>query len=164
VRLSRRTSFMLALSLGCAFVLLASQPAAAKNGPVITRFTDSGRFVDTDLCGYPIRVAWHERGRVYEWYDSDGNVTRLVVHDTFYETARANGKVAIGIDREKLTDTQQGDYVFTGSWIYFLPDGSHIQNAGRLEVPYDFSTIVSEHGPHPIAEGRLAELFCPAMS
>jgi hypothetical protein len=31
-------------------------------------------------------------------------------------------------------------------------------------VPYDFSTIVSEHGPHPIAEGRLAELFCPPMS
>ncbi len=76
---------------------------------------------------------------------------------------RANGKVATGIDREKVVNAQDGSYVFTGSWIFFLPDGSHIQNAGRLETTYD-GTILSEHGPHPIAEGRLAELFCPPMS
>jgi hypothetical protein len=162
--MGRRTSLMLALCLGCAGLLLQSQPAVASSGPVITRFTDSGRFVDGDLCGYPIHVAWHENGRVYEWYDADGNLTRRKVHDAFIETAAANGKVARGADRETLTDNMDGSYVFTGSWIFFLPDGSHIQNAGRIQVPYDFSTILSDHGPHPIIEGHLADEFCPPMS
>jgi hypothetical protein len=58
--MGRRTSVMLALCLGCAGLLLPSQQALAASGPVITRFTDSGRFVDSELCGYPIRVVWHE--------------------------------------------------------------------------------------------------------
>ena len=138
--------------------------ALARSGPEFERFTDAGRFVDRQLCGYPIRVAWHEQGRVSTWLDSNGKVDRLVVHDQFFETATANGKVATGIDRQTLRNDEQGTYLFTGSWIYFLPDGSHIQNAGRIEVPYDFSTILSEHGQHPIIEGRLAELFCAAMA
>jgi len=130
---------------------------------VIERFTDSGSFVDTSLCGFPVHVAWREKGRVYSWFDADGNLDHLVVHHVFSEIDRANGKVATGIDREKLTNTQQGYYLFTGSWIFFLPDGSHIQTAGRSHVTYD-GAVLSDRGPHPIDEGRLAELFCPPMS
>ena len=84
-------------------------------------------------------------------------------HSVFSETVRANGKVATGIDRETFVNAQDGTYLFTGSWIFFLSVGSHIQTAGRLATIYG-GTILSEHGPHPIAEGRLAELFCPRMS
>ena len=163
--MGRRMTMLLALCLGCAsFSSLPSQAALAESAPVTTRFTDSGRFVDSELCGYPIHVAWHEAGRVYEWYDADGNLTRRKVHDAFFETDHANGKVATGVDRETLTDDMNGSFLFTGSWIFFLPDGSHIQNAGRIEVPYDFHSIVSEHGQHPIIDGHLADEFCPPMS
>jgi len=154
---------IVAVVLGCA--ALWSQPthAMARSGPVISRYTDGGSFVDDELCGYPIHVRWHEHGRVYEWFDAEGNLDHLVVHKVFSEVARANGKVATGVDRQKLVNDQQGSYLFTGSWIFFLPDGSHIQSAGRLREAYD-GTILSESGKHPVDEGRLAELFCPAMA
>jgi len=157
------TARILALCLGCSALLFQPVHAMARSGPVISRYTDGGTFVDTELCGYPILVRWHEHGRVYEWLDADGNLDHLVVHKVFSEVARANGKVATGIDRQKLVNDQQGSYLFTGSWIFFLPDGTHIQSAGRLQEAYD-GTILSEHGPHPVDEGRLAELFCPAMA
>ena len=158
-------SWAKALLVGMAATLLmATAPAIADAaGPEIETFTDSGSFVDTDLCGFPLHVSWQEEGTVYQWFDADGNLVYLKRHEVFSEVARANGKVATGVDRQNFVNDQQGHYVFTGSWIYFLPDGSHIQNAGRIRTTYD-GQILSEHGPHPIAEGRLAELFCPPMS
>jgi hypothetical protein len=153
------------LLLGLAATLLmASAPGVANaTDPEIETFTDSGSFVDTGLCGFPIHVSWQEEGTVYKWFDADGNLVLLRRHEAFSEVARANGKVATGVDRQNFVNDQEGHYVFTGSWIFFLPDGSHIQNAGRIQTTYD-GQILSEHGPHPIVEGRLAELFCPPMS
>jgi hypothetical protein len=158
-------SWTKALLVGPAAVLLmASAPGIADaTGPEIDTFTDSGSFVDRDLCGFPVRVAWQEEGTVYQWFDADGNLVYLKRHEVFSEVARANGKVATGVDRQNFVNDQNGHYVFTGSWIFFLPDGSHIQNEGRIQTTYE-GEILSEHGPHPIAEGRLAELFCPPMS
>ena len=102
-------------------------------------------------------------GTLYRWFDANGNLVRFTKHSVFTEVDRANGKVATGVDRENVVDVQQGDDVLTGSWIFFLPDGSHIQTAGRIQISYD-EDVLSEHGPHPVAEGRLAELFCPPMS
>src|SRR5438552_7026191 len=79
-------------------------------------------FTDTSLCGYPIHVRWHEEGRVDQWFDAHGNLIRLVVHHVFTEVDRANGKVATGIDREKLTSDERDTYTQTGSWIFFLPN------------------------------------------
>jgi hypothetical protein len=76
---------------------------------------------------------------------------------------RANGKVATGIDREKLTSDERDTYTRTGSWIFLVPDG-HIQTAGRITAMLDTSATLSEHGPHPVADGQLAALFCPAMA
>jgi hypothetical protein len=59
--------------------------------------------------------------------------SRCSRHEVFSEVARANGKVATGVDRENFVNDQQGHYVFTGSWIFFMPDGSHSQNAGRIQ-------------------------------
>jgi hypothetical protein len=147
-----------------ATLLMVSAPGIANaTGPEIEQFTDSGSFVDTSLCGFPIHVSWQEEGTVYLWFDANGNLVFLKRHEVFSEVARANGKVATGFDRQNFVNDQKGNYVFTGSWIFFLPDGSHIQNAGRIQTTYD-GQILSEHGPHPIAEGRLAELFCPPMS
>ena len=147
-----------------ATLLMVSAPGIANaTGPEIEQFTDSGSFVDTSLCGFPIHVSWQEEGTVYEWFDANGNLVLIKRHEVFSEVARANGKVASGVDREKFVNTQKGNYLFTGSWIFFLPDGSHIQNAGRIRLTYK-GQILSERGPHPIDEGRLAELFCPPMS
>ena len=65
-------------------------------------------------------------------------------HEVFSEVARANGKVPTGVDRQNFVNDQKGNYVFTGSWIFFLPDGSHIQNAGRIQTTDD-GQILSEH-------------------
>jgi hypothetical protein len=146
-----------------ATLMVGAAGIANATGPQITPFTDSGSFVDRSLCGFPIHVSWQEEGTVYQWFDGSGNLVLLRRHEVFSEVARANGKVATGVDRRNFVNDQEGHYVFTGSWIFFLPDGSHIQNAGRLETTYD-EQILSEHGLHPIAEGRLAELFCPPMS
>jgi hypothetical protein len=158
-------SWAKALLVGLAATLLiTSAPGiASATGPEIERFTDSGSFVDTSLCGFPIHVSWQEEGTVYQWFDANGNLVYLKRHEVFSEVARANGKVATGVDRQNFVNDQQGNYVFTGSWIFFLPDGSHIQNAGRLQTT-DEGQILSEHGQHPIAEGLLAERFCPPMS
>jgi hypothetical protein len=147
-----------------AALLMTSAPGIADaTSPEIESFTDSGSFLDTSLCGFSIHVSWQEEGTVYQWFDANGNLVLLRRHEVFSEVARANGKVATGFDRQNFVNDQKGNYVFTGSWIFFLPDGSHIQNAGRIQTTYD-GQILSEHGPHPIAEGRLAEFFCPPMS
>lgn len=160
--IKRLISSMLVIS-ACA-LLLDAGPAFAKGAPTVSYFTDGGSFTDTSLCGYPIHVRWHERGRVDQWLDPQGNLIRLVVHHVFSEVDRANGKVATGIDREKLTSDEQDTYTQTGSWIFFLPDGSHIQTAGRITATLDTGSTLSEHGPHPVADGLLAALFCPAMA
>jgi hypothetical protein len=162
--MKRITSSMLVVVSACALVLLLPGSALAKGAPVVTPFTDGGSFTDTSLCGYPIHVQWHEQGRVDEWFDAHGNLIRLVVHHVFSEVDRANGKVATGIDREKLTSDERDTYTQTGSWIFFLPDGSHIQTAGRITATLDTGATLSEHGPHPVADGQLAALFCPAMA
>jgi hypothetical protein len=161
----RRLQVRGVLLLGVAATLvLALTPAVAtaSRGPVRDRYRDSGSFVDTDLCGFQLHVSYQDVGRLYWWYDAAGHLTRFTKHAVFSEVVRANGKVAFGVDRTNLTNEQEGSYVLTGSWIFFLPDGSHIQNAGRIEYDYD-DEVVSQHGPHPIADGRLAELFCRAM-
>lgn len=157
-----RRAWVLFIAATATLVLAPAPPALAK-GPQIEHYFDSGSFVDTGLCGFPVRVSYRDEGTLYRWFDAEGNLDLFVKHSVFSETVRANGKVATGIDREKVVNAQDGSYLFTGSWIFFLPDGSHIQTAGRMETTYD-GTILSEHGPHPIAEGRLAELFCPPMS
>jgi hypothetical protein len=157
-----RTSAVL-LAGACA-LMAQSGSALAKGGPVRSTFTDGGSFTDTSLCGYPIHIRWHEQGRVDQWFDAQGNLIRLVVHHVYSEVDRANGKVATGIDREKLTSDEKETYTQTGSWIFFLPDGSHIQTAGRITAKLDTGETISEHGQHPVADGRLAELFCPAMA
>ena len=157
-------SWAKALLGGMATILMLSAPGIANaSGPEISTFTDSGSFVDRELCGFPIHVSWQEQGTVYGWMDADGNVTLLRRHEVFSEVDRADGKVATGVDRQNFVNDQRGHFVFTGSWIFFLPDGSHIQNAGRIRTS-DEGEILSEHGPHPIFDGRLAELFCPPMS
>lgn len=161
--MKRLISLMLVVAGACALVV-SPGPALAKGAPVVTSFTDGGSFTDTSLCGYPIHVRWHEQGRVDEWFDAHGNLIRLVVHHVFSEIDRANGKVATGIDRERLTSNEQDTYTQTGSWIFFLPDGSHIQTAGRITATLDTGATLSEHGPHPVADGQLAALFCPAMA
>src|SRR5256885_557385 len=90
------------LVAGACVFLLPSGSALAKGAPVRSTFTDGGSFTDTSLCGYPTHIRWHEQGRVDQWFDARGNLIRLVVHHVFTEVDRANGKVATGIDREKL--------------------------------------------------------------
>jgi hypothetical protein len=153
----------LIVGMAASLVLAFAPGIANASGPQIERYRDSGSFVDTSLCGFPIHVSYQDEGRIYRWFDANGNLTLFVRHSVFSEVARANGKVATGVDREKFVNTQKGNYLFTGSWIFFLPDGSHIQNAGRIRLTYK-GQILSERGPHPIDEGRLAELFCPPMS
>jgi hypothetical protein len=153
----------LGMGIAASLVMVLAPGVADAAGPEIAHYHDSGSFVDRDLCGFPLHVSYQDRGTLYRWYDADGNLTRFVRHSVFSEVVRANGKVATGVDRESLFDRQDGVFVLTGSWIFFMPDGSHIQSAGRLELNYD-EEFLSAHGPHPIAEGRQAELFCPSMS
>ena len=151
------------VGLAVSLVVLLAPGMANASGPQVEHYRDSGSFVDTELCGYPIHVSYQDVGTLYRWYDANGNLVRFTKHSVFSEVDRANGKVATGVDRENLFDTQDGYDVLAGSWIFFLPDGSHIQTAGRIQLSYDGETL-SEHGPHPFADGRLAELFCPPMS
>jgi len=156
-------SATLLVGVAASLVMTLVPGLAQASGPQIERYRDVGSFVDKKLCGFPVHVSYQDVGTLYRWYDADGNLTLFVKHSVFTEVARANGKVATGVDREKLVDAQQGHDVLTGSWIFFLPDGSHIQNAGRIQFSYS-GHVQSEHGPHPIEEGRMAELFCPPMS
>jgi len=151
------------LGIVVSFVIALAPSIANASGPQVEHYRDSGSFVDTELCGFPIHVSYQDVGTLYRWFDANGNLVRFTKHSVFTEVDRANGKVATGVDRENVVDVQQGDDVLTGSWIFFLPDGSHIQTAGRIQISYD-EDVLSEHGPHPVAEGRLAELFCPPMS
>src|SRR5205085_986469 len=140
------------LGIVVSFVIALAPGMANASGPEIEHYRDSGSFVDTELCGFPIHVSYQDVGTLYRWFDANGNLVRFTKHS-----------VSTDVDRANVVDVQQGDDVLTGSWIFFLPDGSHIQTAGRIQISYD-EDVLSEHGPHPVAEGRLAELFCPPMS
>jgi hypothetical protein len=154
---------VLLVGIAASLVMSFAPGVASASGPQVEHYKDSGSFVDRELCGYPIHVSYNDEGTLYRWFDADGNLVRFSKHSVFSEVARANGKVATGVDRENVVDTQDGYDLLTGSWIFFLPDGSHIQTAGRIQLAYG-GDILSEHGPHPVEEGRLAELFCPPMS
>ncbi|HEY2803264.1 MAG TPA: hypothetical protein VGJ67_05035 [Actinomycetota bacterium] len=153
----------LVVGIAVSFALSLAPGIANASGPQVEHYRDSGSFVDTELCGFPIHVSYRDVGTLYRWFDANGNLVRFTKHSVFSEVDRANGKVATGVDRENLVDTQDGFDLLTGSWIFFLPDGSHIQTAGRIELAYD-GDVLTEHGPHPVEEGKLAELFCPPMS
>jgi hypothetical protein len=154
---------VLILGVATTLLILAVPGMANASGPQVEHYKDSGSFVDSDLCGFPIHVSYQDEGTLYRWFDANGNLVRFSKHSVFSEVARANGKVATGVDRENVVDVQKGYDVLTGSWIFFMPDGSHIQTAGRIQLAYG-GDILSEHGPHPVEEGKLAELFCPPMS
>ena len=151
------------IGIAASLLIMLVPGVATAQGPEFERYTYHGSFVDTDLCGFDLHITWRFHARATTWTDASGEATRWVQHGVFSEVVRANGKVATGVDRQKVVDGQNGSLLITGSWIFFLPDGSHIQNAGRLELTYD-GEILSDRGPHPIEEGRLAELFCAAMS
>jgi hypothetical protein len=153
----------LVVGIAVSFVIALAPGIANASGPQVEHYKDSGSFVDTELCGFPIHVSYQDVGTLYRWFDANGNLVRFTKHSVFSEVDRANGKVATGVDRENLVDTQDGFDLLTGSWIFFLPDGSHIQTAGRIRLSYG-GDVLSEQGPHPVAEGQLAELFCPPMS
>jgi hypothetical protein len=46
-----------------ASLVLAPAPPAQAKGPEIEHYFDSGSFVDTDLCGFPLRVSYRDEER-----------------------------------------------------------------------------------------------------
>ncbi len=61
----------LLVGLAATLPITSASGVASATGPEIEPFTDSGSFVDTSLCGFPIHVSWQEEGTVYQWFDAE---------------------------------------------------------------------------------------------
>ena len=162
MRASRRLIAVGAVALVAA--LAAAMPAGATQ-PSRGTFDSTDSFTDTEVCaaapwGFDVFVLEHEYGFFDVFFDKQGNVVKVIVHNNYDATITANGKTI----HERDTST-----------TFFYPDGSreagltvHIQGPGGI-VQLDAGQIVRDadgnvlytHGPHPQLSG---ETFCPALA
>lgn len=108
---------------------------------------------------FDIQVTGYDNVTVKDTYDNQGNLVRVEVHDKQVATASANGKTLSQSEDATITDDYVGD---TETWDgvairYTTPSGKHvIQDTGKIVFDLTTGSILSEHGPHPFAEGSTA--------
>src|SRR5947207_14414596 len=82
-----------------ASLLMVLAPGLAHaSGPSVERYRDSGSFVDSTLCGFRIHVAYQDIGRIYRWFDADGNLVLFVKHTDVWRVALLNDKRDIRVE------------------------------------------------------------------
>ena len=150
-----------------AAVLAASATAAQ---PTITRGgTFTGTTTLTGVCSFPVDVTFSQTFTEIDYFDENGNLTRVFIHAVEQDVFSANGKTLTGepftVNTDVLFDGEGNVTHVYGSGIFeriILPDGSLFLSAGRG----DFIAHPGESfllSPDVGAKGNIAG-FCAALS
>ena len=151
--------------LGASCALVVCVPTGARAAPPDRgTFDISDQFSDPDYCaafGFSFDVTYHEHGFFDVYFDSQGNVVRVVVHHHVDFVLTANGK--------SLIESDNFISIFTADNIREIGSFAHIQGDHAGIVLRDAGQIVFDaqdnllyvRGPHPQFFG---ETFCAALA
>jgi hypothetical protein len=160
------------LSSVAAAVLAAAafaQTAAAVE-PIREDVSFTGTAVLADVCAFPVNVEFTVTGTQTTFFDQNGNITRIQIHNVEQDVFSANGKTLVGLpftfNIQVLFDPDSGEvtHVFASGVASRvpLPGGDFFLTAGRI----DFAAHPGEPfivQPDVGAQGNL-EGFCAALS
>jgi hypothetical protein len=145
--------------------------SAVADAPIKEDFSFSdATSVLTDVCSFPVTVVFSGTGTETDFFDRDGNLTRIEVHQVEQDVFTANGKTLVGLpytfNIQVLFDPQTGEvtHVFASGIVSRvpLPGGDFFLTAGRADFAahpgVDF--LVQ---PDVGLQGNLAG-FCAALS
>jgi hypothetical protein len=163
----RRFLFMAAAAvLGAA--ALAQSAAAVE--PIREDFTFSDTVVLTDVCSFPVTVEYTATGTETLFFDQDGNLTRVQIHQVEQDVFTANGRTLVGLpytfNLQVLFDPDTGEvthvYASGVASRVPLPGGDFFLTAGRVDfLAHPGATFLLQ--PDVGAQGNLAG-FCAALS
>ena len=155
---------VLALVVGAA--VFAS--AAAADRPATFHYTTTGSAVLTDICAFPVTVDFTADVTETDFVDTNGNVTRVVLHLVEQDTFTANGNTLVGLpytaNLEILFDSSGNVTHIYGEGVaerIQLPNGSLFLTAGRSDFighPEGFVLVPDVGTPGDVTG------FCAALS
>jgi hypothetical protein len=150
-----RASMAAALPL-VGLLLMTSGGAALARPPETGRFSFVDDFYD-NACGFPIHLVHQVDGTFQAFFDAQGVVTKVMVHQHWSGTDTANGKSIF--ERGAVTDAYDfvaGEVITqteTGQIHGMIPRG--VQDGhDRGLIVFDLvnGPILTEHGQHPGAD------------
>ena len=144
--------------------------APAAVAPIKEDFTFSGETaVLTDVCSFPVTVVFGGTGTEIDFFDENGNLTRIQIHQVEQDVFTANGKTLVGLpytfNLQVLFDPESGEvtHVFASGLVSRvpLPGGDVFLTAGRLDFIANDADFLLQ--PDFGAQGNIAG-FCAALS
>jgi hypothetical protein len=164
----RRLLFIVAAAvLGAA--ALAQSAAAVR--PIKEDFTFSdATAVLTDVCSFPVTVVFGGTGTEIDFFDQNGDLTRVEIHQVEQDVFTANGKTLVGVpytfNVQVLFDPESGEvtHVFASGVASRvpLPGGGFFLTAGRLDFEaHPGADFLLQ--PDVGTQGNIAG-FCAALS
>jgi hypothetical protein len=133
----RRLLFVLA---AVALAAGALAPAAAATPPIMEEFSFTDTNVLTDVCAFPITIEATVSGTVTVFFDQEGNVTMVLIHNTEQDVFSANGNSLTGVpftfETQILIDSSgEVTNVFANGLVEKvpLPDGTLFITSGRVD-------------------------------
>jgi hypothetical protein len=148
----------------------ALAPTAAAVEPIKEDISFSATGVLTDVCSFPVTVEATLTGTETSFFDDEGNLTRLQIHNVEQDVFSANGRTLTGLpftfNIRVLFDPDSGEvtHVYASGLASRvpLPGGDFFLTAGRIDFAAhpDTPFIIQ---PDVGAQGNLAG-FCAALS
>ncbi len=144
-------------------------PSMAASGHPPKRFPpriDSGSFVDTETCGFPITFAFHSRITDTIYFDSSGTPVRerFLVKQPSLDTAKGTTLRENDVFSDVIDYRTGKEWLVGATFKIAAPGLGHVLlQAGRSVFDLD-GNLLFVAGPHPLLEGQdpFAE-FCGAF-
>jgi hypothetical protein len=164
----RRLLFILAAAVLGAAILAQSAAAVAPIREDFT-FTDATAIL-TDVCSFPVTVVYAGTGTETDFFDENGNLTRIHIHQVEQDVFTANGKTLVGLpytfNIQVLFDPESGEvtHVFASGVASRvpLPGGDFFLTAGRVDFnAHPGADFLLQ--PDVGTQGNIAG-FCAALS
>jgi hypothetical protein len=160
------------LSSVAAAVLAAA--AFAQTAAAVEPIREDASFSDTvvlaDVCSFPVNVEFTVTGTQTTFFDENGNITRIKLHNVEQDVFSANGKTLVGLpytfNVQVLFDPDSGEvtHVFASGLVSRvpLPGGDFFLTAGRIDfAAHPGASFLIQ--PDVGVQGNL-EGFCAALS
>lgn len=144
--------------------------SAAAVAPTREDFTFTATTVLTDVCSFPVTVVFTATGTETDFFDDNGNLTRVQIHQVEEDVFTANGQTLAGLpytfNLQVLFDQESGEvtHVFASGVVSRvpLPGGDFFLTAGRLDFnAHPGADFLLQ--PDVGAQGNIAG-FCAALS
>jgi hypothetical protein len=146
--------------------LVGTTESAGAHPPEREEFPFSVRFVDDEICAFPIEFSFEGTIKITRYFDENGNLIRVhaLASDNASATNLDTGTSATGHEVSSVWFDMDGSETISGLPIHLNTPGhgAVLIDAGRLELDSS-GTPTFIAGPHQGLEGDYGEL-CIALS